>query len=252
MTDRRTIGPDREPPPYVTQHALAAPSKLEPPRETGDEPEALHGSSHKSRVTRARKAIRTLELFIVCDLALEARVRLAGKTPYPPGGAEGSRSSGVSDPTYKAAQWGHIKDPAERGYDSFDDLTKAAWWLGQHIKGAARMNRSETKEAKEEFTAALNLLLNREEQQAAAAEQAVRWCPSCAKVGLDIERGTDKEVGKDCDDCGWCHWFKRTYNREVPRVLLRLRKKRFDEGQQRPRVYEHEIVQALQPQKAHG
>lgn len=207
---------ERELPPYKATHNLLKPPKLAPPREAGDEPEALHGGTHKTRIARYRKAIRTLERLIADDLDLERRVRTAAKTPLPSGSAEGSRHSGISDPTAKAAERGRIKDPAERAWDSADTATHALWWAVRHLNDIARLAKADTPEAKARYAKEIRQLANRAE-----ADLVDTGCTNCAKVGEYSPRGEPPAVPTDSTLCRWCHEFKREHGVEPPRALTR-------------------------------
>jgi len=212
---------EREARPYVSTHNLAKPPKLAAPLPAGDEVEALHRGSHKTRVSRYRRAIRILEALIADDLALEARIRLAADAPLPSGGAEGSRSSDISDPSGNTAttwvQQRRIKDAAERTWDSAANALHALWWASKHHSSALRLLEADSPEAKQRFQAAVKQLFDREE-----VELVETGCTNCAKIGEYAKRGEPKHVPKGSTLCTWCHQFEQAHGVLPPRSLLRI------------------------------
>lgn len=161
-------------------------------------------------------------------LELHRRVKEAQRSPYPSGGAEGSRKSGTSDPTAAAALRPRILDPAELYFVERDLALKHLARADAHRRRALSMSQASgtiLKDALEELA----------EEEAKGEE---RLCPSCAKVGMRTPRGSDKEVGQESDLCGWCRAFERDHGRLPPRKLLTKRAN--DE-----RIYAHDIENAL-------
>lgn len=250
MSPRRT--PRGETPPPNTVHNLAKPPKQEKPLPAGATPEALHFGTHESRLARYRKAIRTLERLIADDEHLAARVKAAQDATFPTGtGAEGARSTDISDPTGGAATSGRIKDAAERAWVSADVAMKALWWADTHRKRAETVTASETPEAQERFAKEIAQLTGKKP----APPPEERGCVNCTKVLADPPmRGTPPDVPKDCELCTWCHQVEREYGKRPTRALIRLRDERSGNGKQ-PRIYRHEYEKALrdsQPQRAHA
>lgn len=229
MSPKRT--PRGQTPPPNTVHGLLKPPKLEPGREAGDELDALHGGSHESRIARYRRAIRRLEQLIADDLKLEKRVKNAQKAPLPGSGAEGARSSGISDPTGSAATSGRIKDPAERSWASAEEAMKDLWWADTHRIRAHRM------------TAADGVLAELGEDEVLEDDA----CTNCAKINEWSKRGEQPSVPKDSTLCTWCHQFQRDHDGILPTRAL-LRKHHGPKG----RVTTRDVEKALrdsQPQK---
>lgn len=206
--------------PYKATHNLAKPPKLAAPRAAGGDPEALHRGSHKTRVARYRRAIRILEALIADDLALEARIRLTANAPLPSGGAEGSRSSDISDPSGNTAttwaQQRRTKDAAERTWDSAANALHALWWAHRHHTSAVRLLEADSPEAKTRFQTAVRQLFDREE--VALVETG---CTNCAKIGEYAKRGEPPAVPKECTLCRWCRIFELEHGVEPPRAILR-------------------------------
>lgn len=245
MSPRRT--PRGETPPPNTTHNLAKQPKAKWPTPGGATPEALHHGTHETRIARYRKAIRTLEHLITDDNHLAARVKTAHDATFPTGaGAQGARTTDISDPTGGAATSGRIKDAAERAWESADTAMKALWWAETHRRRAETVTASETPEAQARFAKELAQLTGK--KPAPEPDTDNRACDNCAKAKVFSERGKPPSVPKDSTLCVWCHQVERAYGIRPTRDLVR----RHDRGE---RIYKHQYENALrgsQPNSAVG
>lgn len=228
MSPRRT--PRGQEPPPNTVHGLLKPPKLEKPLPAGIDLDALHGGTHQSRIARYRRGIRILEKLIADDDHLAGRVKAALDATFPSGsGAEGARSTDISDPTGGAATSGRMKDAAERTWDSADDALKALWWAEGHRQRAVVNTASQTPEAQERFATELAQLTGKKP----APEVKPKLCVNCAKIGVKEDVGQPPDVPKDCDLCVWDYQMLRLHGIRASRDFLR---RHHDGG----RIYAHE------------
>lgn len=240
MSPKRT--PRGQEPPPNTVHNLAKPPKLEKPLPAGIDLDALHGGTHQSRIARYRRGIRILEKLIEDDDHLAGRVKAALDATFPSGnGAEGARSTDISDPTGGAATSGRVKDAAERTWDSADAALKALWWAEGHRQRAAKNSASETPEAQELFATRHAQLTGKQPEP----EVKPKLCGNCAKIGVKVEAGQPPDVPKDCELCTYCWQVKRDYGIEPSREILR---KHYDKG----RVYRHEYERMVREAREAG
>lgn len=211
---------DREPPEYIPQHNLATPA-VDPARDPGADPEALVERSYHQRQRRYRRAVRQLTEMRGDDARLQRRAREAQKTPFG-SGSEGSRRSGVSDPTARVALQRRVVDPAERAIAAIDAAIDAIAAAHRYRARALQMKAAEGVLA--EFT----------------EEELEDACPSHSRAGFFAPRGDPKDVGKDSLLCHWCRKFERIYGQWPAREVLRTLDRK-------GRVTQQEIERSLRP-----
>lgn len=158
------------------------------------------------------------------DYDLAARAAVERPDGYPTGG-QGGRGNEVSNPTLRTV----IQREGRPGADGRTKQGPATTAIALMMEAALLLARADTLRA-----AALPPV---------AAPEPEDWCSNCAKAGIMTARGTEKAVGKDSTLCTWCHMFNREHGQLPPRALVRKR----GSGS---RIYDRDILQALQPDKA--
>lgn len=161
------------------------------------------------------------------DFDLAARAGAERPDGYPTGGDGGGHSCGVSDPTGRAVE---LRE-GRLGPDGRPRLGPATQAIGKLMEAAALLAEADSLRA-----AALPPV---------KPEDPADWCTNCEKAGELQPRGEAKAVGQGSTLCSWCHAFQREHGQLPPRALVRKHAR----GE---RIFDRDISQALQAQKAHG
>lgn len=245
MTERRTIGPDREPPAPSTVHNLAPAPPASPARDAGLDVDALALPSFHQQKRRFRIAQHLLAQLEADHIEMLRRARDAAKQtfPSPGGGGSSTRGGEISDPTGNTAIRPHVDDPAERAIACADagmrqvkrslDLARAAIQsltdADRHRIRALAMTRGE------------GILAELTDEE---LEQDDDACPSHARAGFFSPRGAPKDVGNDTKLCLWCHRFNKNHGQWPARELLRIL-------DTKGRVSVQEVERSLRPSQTH-
>lgn len=158
------------------------------------------------------------------DYDLAARAAVERPDGYPTGG-NGGRGNDVANPTLQTV----IAREGRPGHDGRPKQGPATNAIQLLMQAAELLGRADS--------------LRASALPPVAAPEPEDWCTNCAKAGVMTARGTEKAVGKDSTLCSWCHAFNREHGQLPPRALVR-------KHGQGARIFDRDISQALQPDKA--